>query len=111
MPRPTHGRTFAETWAHFLHIVDTLEMARSLGLRVKPVALKDAAYRAEVKFDPCTAAGIDELVRAWLPIAAGVNSINRCMGQPDLYPFVLTPDVIRKLGFVQQLLLEQRCQS
>jgi hypothetical protein len=102
---------FAETWAHFLHIVDTLEMARSLGLRVKPEALEDAAYRAEIKFDPYTAVGIDELVCAWLPIAAGVNSINRCMGQPDLYPFVLTPGVIRKLGFVQQLLLQRRCEA
>jgi hypothetical protein len=95
---------FAETWAHFLHIVDTLEMAGSLGLRVNPVALDDAAYRAEVKFDPYSAVGIDELIRLWLPIAGAVNSINRCMGQPDLYPFVLTPGVIRKLGFVQRLL-------
>ena len=39
----------------------------------------------------------------WLPIAGAVNSINRCMGQPDLYPFVLTEAVIQKLGFVHDL--------
>jgi len=33
-----------------------------------------------------------------------VNNINRCMGQPDLYPFVLTPAVIHKLGFVHGLI-------
>jgi hypothetical protein len=94
---------FAETWAHFLHIVDTLEMAGSFGMRVNPVVTRDRAYRAEVDFDPHTAPGIDQLVRRWLPIAAAVNSINRCMGQPDLYPFVLSPAVIQKLGFVHEL--------
>jgi len=102
---------FAETWAHFLHIVDTLEMAGSLGLRVKPLVVDDAVYRAEVKFDPYGAINIDQLVGAWLPIAGAVNSINRCMGQRDLYPFVLTPGVIRKLGFVQGLLRRRRSRT
>lgn len=94
---------FAETWAPFLHIVDTMEMAGSFGLRVDPVVTNDLAYQAEVTFDPHAAINIDELVRRWLPIAGAVNSINRCMGQPDLYPFVLTSAVIRKLAFVHQL--------
>ena len=94
---------FAETWAHFLHIVDTLEMAGSFGLRVDPVVTEDSAYSAAVNFDPHASVGIDQLVDRWLPIAGAVNSINRCMGQPDLYPFVLTPAVIRKLGFVHDL--------
>jgi hypothetical protein len=99
---------FAETWAHFLHILDTLEMAGSFGIRVDPVVTDDAAYTAEVNFDPYATANIDRLVRRWLPIAGAVNSINRCMGQPDLYPFVLTPAVIQKLGFVQTLLHSTR---
>jgi hypothetical protein len=32
-----------------------------------------------------------------------INSINRSMGQPDLYPFVLSPQVIEKLGFIHEL--------
>jgi len=94
---------FAETWAHFLHIIDTLEMAGSLGIRVNPVVTDDQAYSAEVDFDPHTATSIRQLIRRWLPIAGAVNSLNRCMGQPDLYPFVLTPAVIGKLGFVHDL--------
>jgi hypothetical protein len=94
---------FAETWAHFLHIVDTLEMARSFGIRVDPMVTDDMAYSAEVDFDPHASTSIDQLVERWLPIAAAVNNINRCMGQPDLYPFVLTPAVIQKLGFVRGL--------
>lgn len=99
---------FAETWAHFLHIVDTLEMARSFGIRVKPAIADDAIYRAEVNFDPYAAIDIKQLIRHWLPIAGAVNNINRCMGQPDLYPFILTPVVIRKLGFVQDLVSARR---
>jgi len=99
---------FAETWAHFLHIVDTLEMAGSFGLKVDPIETEDAAYHAEANFEPHAAINIDELIRRWLPIAGAVNNINRCMGQPDLYPFVLTPAVIRKLGFVHQLIAGPR---
>ena len=33
-----------------------------------------------------------------------MNSINRAMGRPDLYPFVLTPAVVEKLGFVHDLM-------
>jgi hypothetical protein len=42
-------------------------------------------------------------VDAWLPLAFAVNSLNRSIGQPDLYPFILSPAVIDKLGFVHDL--------
>jgi hypothetical protein len=94
---------FAESWAHYLHIVDTLEMAGSCGMRVDPVVTDDVAYSAEIDFDPHNARDVQQLVRRWLPIAGAVNSLNRCMGQPDLYPFVLSPAVIEKLGFIHGL--------
>ena len=43
---------------------------------------------------------MDRIIDAWLPLTFAVNSINRSMGQPDLYPFVLSPPVIWKLTFV-----------
>ena len=33
-----------------------------------------------------------------------LNSINRAMGQPDLYPFHIAPGIVRKLDFVIRLL-------
>jgi hypothetical protein len=33
-----------------------------------------------------------------------VNSLNRSMGQPDLYPFALSPGAIAKLGFIHELI-------
>jgi hypothetical protein len=43
------------------------------------------------------------ILEAWLPLAFAVNSLNRSMGQPDLYPFVLSPGVVEKLGFIHDL--------
>ena len=94
---------FAETWAHYLHIVDTLEMARSFGLRVSPQIDKTGMLEAEVDFDPYRVDGVQALIDAWLPMTFALNSLNRTMGQPDLYPFVLSPAAISKLGFVREL--------
>ncbi|MDB5379638.1 MAG: putative cytosolic protein [Rubritepida sp.] len=94
---------FAETWAHYLHIVDTLEMARSLGMEIAPRADQTGDLSTEVAFDPYRSTDIEALMDAWVPLTVAVNSLNRSMGIPDLYPFVLSPAVVAKLGFIQSL--------
>jgi hypothetical protein len=95
---------FAETWAHYLHIVDTLEMARAFGVKVHPHLDKTGDLTAEVDFDPYAADHIDQLVDTWFPLSIALNSLNRTMGQPDLYPFVLSKGAIGKLGFIHDLI-------
>jgi hypothetical protein len=94
---------FAETWAHYLHIVDTLEMAASFGLKVAPKVARTDDLDAEIDFDPYRVERIESLIEAWLPVTFAVNSLNRCMGASDLYPFVLSPPAIEKLGFIHRL--------
>jgi hypothetical protein len=94
---------FAETWAHYLHIVDALETAGAFGVTVAPRVPAAGELRAEVAFDPYRAESIHALVDAWLPLTFALNSINRSMGIPDLYPFILTGPVIEKLGFVHRI--------
>ena len=95
---------WAETWAHYLHIVDTLEMAGSFGVRVKPRLARAAALSAEIDLDPyCGGTDMREIFRCWLPLTLAMNSLNRAMGNPDLYPFVLPPEVVAKLGFVHDV--------
>jgi hypothetical protein len=60
---------------------------------------KGAGLAAAIDFDPY-AAEMDRIIDAWLPLTFAVNSINRSMGQPDLYPFVLAPPAIWKLTFI-----------
>jgi hypothetical protein len=94
---------FAETWAHYLHIVDTLEMARAFGLGIAPRADRTGELATEVDFDPYRTKDIRAVIEAWVPLTATVNSLNRCMGAADLYPFVLSPAVVEKLAFIQAL--------
>jgi hypothetical protein len=94
---------FAETWAHYLHIVDTLEIARAFGLSTHPALTRGDEFDASVEFDPYRAAGMSPLIDAWLPLSLALNSLNRAMGLSDLYPFVLSPPAIDKLGFVHEL--------
>jgi hypothetical protein len=94
---------FAETWTHYLHIVDTLDTAAAFDLGVNPVAGDDPALSSRIDFDPYRVDDLDRIVGAWLPLTYAVNSLNRSMGQPDLYPFVLSPVAIRKLGFIHAL--------
>jgi hypothetical protein len=95
---------WAETFAHYLHIVDTLETASAFGLSTRPRIRQGEDLSSEVSFDPYRAPDIERLMKAWLPLTFAVNSLNRSMGQPDLYPFVLSPEVVRKLGFVRDVI-------
>lgn len=93
---------FAETWAHYLHIVDTLETARAFGLSVKARTGGDV-IAAKIDFKPHKET-MGNLIDAWLPIAFASNSLNRSMGHADLYPFVLSPPAIAKLTYVRDLI-------
>jgi hypothetical protein len=99
---------FAETWAHYLHIIDTLEMAGAFGLRLHKDIDSKGSLEALPGIDPYEMAGVQELVDAWLPLTFALSSLNQAMGHSDPYPFILTAGTIRKLGFVHGLLQEQR---
>ena len=92
---------FAETWAHYFHMVDTLETASAFGLMVRPKLAKPDRLSTKIDFDPHEA-DLDRLIETWLPLTFAANALNRSMGLPDLYPFVLTPAVIVKLAFVHE---------
>ena len=104
---------FAETWAHYLHILDTLEMAAAFGLRIAaqvaggPASIgrrpDEPALAADIDFDPYGGTSITDLVKAWLPLADAMNNFNRCMGTADPYPFVLPPPVVAKLRYIHHL--------
>jgi hypothetical protein len=94
---------FAETWAHYLHIVDTLETATAFGLSVMPAIDKEGGHTARIDFDPYAAGTMQQIIDAWVPFVLAMNNINRAMGRPDLYPFVLAPPVIGKLSFIHDL--------
>jgi hypothetical protein len=95
---------FAETWAHYLHIVDTLEMAASFGIGIHPKLARSASLQTDIDFDPYVSADVATILEAWLPLAFAVNSLNRAMGQSDFYPFVLSAKVMEKLRFIHAVI-------
>jgi len=99
---------FAETWAHYLHIVDTLEMAFAFGIRVRPGIDERSGPAIVPDFDPHDPGNMNRLIEAWLPLTFAVNSIIRCMGESDFYPFVLSPRTVTKLGFIHALIHQDR---
>jgi hypothetical protein len=94
---------FAETWAHYLHIADTLEMGSEFGMEIHPVADRTGQLSTRVAIDPYATDNFDAVVSAWLPFTFAINSVNRAMGLRDLYPFILSPAVIKKLCFIHNL--------
>jgi hypothetical protein len=99
---------FAETFAHHLHIVDLLATARGFDLSIEPLPDTPAdGGEIAVDFDPYTAPTA-QLAARMAPLSFAMNSINRSMGQNDLYPFHLSEAIITKLDFVNRLLAKAR---
>ena len=94
---------WAETWAHFLHIVDTTEMAAAFGIRLNPQVDTTGELETRIDFDPYRLPAFGELIDRWVPLSSLINNLNRAVGQHDAYPFVLMPAVIDKLAFIQKV--------
>lgn len=98
---------WAETWAHYLHIVDTLETAHAFGLRISPSIANHDVMDAAVEFDAYREANFSVLIEHWMPLTVAMNSLNRSMGHDYVYPFVLTPRIVDKLAFVHRVICDQ----
>lgn len=96
---------WAESWAHFMHIVDTLDTARSLGLVLQPDHDEEPAMELGAdRRRNALARNFDEMREQWLPLTYALNSLNRSMGLRDPYPFVLSAPAMQKLRFVHQVI-------
>lgn len=92
---------WAETWAHYLHIIDTLETAYAFGLSVNArLGENEATISTDINADPYTIKEFATIFDLWLPLTFTLNSLNRSMGLKDPYPFIIRPEVIEKLGFI-----------
>ena len=100
---------WAETFAHYLHILDALQTSASFGLgTVESVGATRFHRRIGAHpTRPDGSATFAEVVTHWLELSYALNQINRSMGQPDLYPFVLAPAVMDKLAFVDRVVRRQ----
>ncbi|AMO24181.1 putative zinc-binding peptidase [Ramlibacter solisilvae] len=98
---------WAETWAHYLHMVDLLETAASYNTRL---AVPGSKQGIEGVIDPFDggAGEFRALVRQWVPLTLLLNSLNRSLGQDDAYPFALAGQSLEKLRFVHDVIQRKR---
>ncbi len=92
---------WAECWAHYLHMLDTLETAQSYALELQGHSIPSAAAY------PATAGSrdLEPLLKDWIQLAIALNSLNRSMGKRDPYPFVLTEPVKAKLRLIDDIVM------
>ena len=86
---------FAECWAHYLHIVDTLQTAAEEHVTIDGRVVRDP-------FDETTP--FAAMMADWPLLAAAMNDLNRSLGLDDAYPFATPPPVVAKLRFVHDLI-------
>lgn len=101
---------WAETWAQYLHIEDTLVTALSFGLGSSDIELDIEPFTKEMLWQP-NVEGADEFLEfanAWVELTGVMNELSRSMGVHDMYPFVLNQAVIAKLHFIHCVVRETR---
>ena len=101
---------FGETWAHYLHIVDTLETAWDANFEIEGQRLNSPLEQEPLQYglglnreSALQAESFPSFLEDWFVLSAALNRLNRSMGLPDAYPFVLSKKAIQKLTFVDQL--------
>ncbi|QDU28265.1 hypothetical protein ETAA8_33650 [Anatilimnocola aggregata] len=101
---------WAECWAHYLHVVDSLDTALGFGLRGEDVEAAIEPFSIDDLYDPKApdAKRVVLLVNSWIQLTTVLNELARSMGQPDFYPFVMSRPVLRKIHFIQIVVKEAR---
>ncbi|ANF81790.1 hypothetical protein A3K93_06035 [Acinetobacter sp. NCu2D-2] len=100
---------WAETWAHYLHMMETMETAYYAGLRVdgNGTTLNSMAF----KECPIGAKDFEHVLENWITLTFNLNSLNRSMGLEDAYPFQLSECVKDKLRFIHRHVLDKAFKS
>lgn len=92
---------WAESFAHYLHLVDTLETAGHFGFTSQLPPKKSVVSVSD----------FDILIAEWTELTIALNALNRSMGLPDAYPFAISLRVRDKLGFIHGLIREVRAKA
>ncbi len=92
---------WAETWAHYMHMVDAVQTAQQYRLSLTSAAA-EACNTSDIELSD-----FGSLSQAWIDISSFLNSLNRSMGLQDAYPFVVTEPVLGKLQFIHEVVRGQ----
>lgn len=97
---------WAETWAHYLHMVDAIDTAEAVGLEPRAAGLLLGAAWPFKPYDIYREETFQAMVERWVPLTLAMNDLSRSLGHPDFYPFVIPPPAYEKLAFVHRVIRE-----
>lgn len=96
---------WAECWAHYLHMRDTIDTALAFGLSADSPFLEFTPFTLDALYQPDhpDAQRFLDFLNDWTRVTTMLTEMSRSMGQPDFYPFVLPREVVAKLHFIHLL--------
>ena len=98
---------WAETWAHYLHMVDTLETAADSGISIDPPRDNEPTLKEVPNPAAARSVSFEEIWESWGPLTYVLNNLNRGLGNDDAYPFVLSTRSQEKLRMVHDTIAAQ----
>ena len=104
---------WAETWAHYLHVVDSLGTALGFGLNAENLEIKIDLFTSKDLYAPNdpSASRFLKLLNSWVEIIMVLNELARSMGESDFYPFIVSKPVVAKLQLVQMIVVDAHSHS
>ena len=101
---------WAETWAHYLHMVDSLGTAFGFGLDAEDLEGTIEPFERDALYAPDDAGAgrFLSLLNSWIEMTMVLNELARSMGQADFYPFVMSKPMVAKLQFVHLVVEDAR---
>lgn len=95
---------WAETWAHYLHMCDTVDTALSFAINADGVDMQAVPFEKKDLWRPehPNAEEFLSFLNTWVRLTNVLNELSRAMGQPDYYPFILPHAAVGKLQFIHE---------
>lgn len=96
---------WAECWAHYLHMTDTMETAYDFSGEVYLPETKITGQQFSKQF--LKTMSINQLVDEWFNLSIFINEMTRSLGLPDAYPFLLSDVLINKMDFIHKVIVSE----
>ena len=97
---------WAETWAHYLHMTESVDTADAAGMEPRAAGLIFGSMWPFKRCDIYREETFQSLMDRWIPLTVAMNRLTRSMGYNDFYPFVISPIAFDKLAFVHRVVRE-----
>lgn len=101
---------WSETWAHYLQMVEGMETFEGMGLEAARIALPSVGFSPEagalpsvLPQEPAADAAFLAWLQGWVAVSTMLNEMSASLGQPALYPYIVSLKVAQKLRLVHYL--------